>query len=48
MNMFTVLQVILVVLKLIGMINIAWWQVFIPMYILFILIFIQNILESIK
>ena len=46
MNMFTVLTVILVVLKLLGMITISWWQVFIPLYVLLGLLILQNILKS--
>lgn len=33
MGLLEVLTLILIVLKLVGVIGIAWWQVFIPMYI---------------
>lgn len=46
MNIFSILTAIFVVLKLTGEITIAWWQVFIPVYIWVILEAILMIIKK--
>ena len=50
MNIFTVLQVIFIVLKVLELIDWAWWMVFIPTYVSIawgaLLIFLFFMLDS--